>query len=146
MAFLFRHSIELQLKRLLSLLDRHEGEPPEPRITHSLGKLWGELQPRLGHYMQQRWVDDTTQIASVIRELQQQDPDGQEARYPHTKRGEAFKNIAGIDLTHFAEVASEAVEILIGIENQLEEAFEFTDEQRADWQAEIRTLLASQIC
>ncbi len=101
-AFLWRHSIELQLKHLIErcgvLLDDDEDRPP---LHHRLVGLWEEAKRRIveicGEQIGMEGVD------RVVAELDQLDPESTGFRYPTDRKGRPNLSSppAALDLPNF---------------------------------------------
>lgn len=105
--FLYRHSLELCLKRLIEFGWKLVGKPQASEIlaSHSLVKLWRESRRILDAVN----VGDSPEIAAFeacINQLNSVDPTSQAFRYASTKDGDALlpPKMRTIDLKNVAEV------------------------------------------
>jgi hypothetical protein len=112
--FLYRHYLELQLKRLISrgrqLLDLEE---PTPR-SHDLWRLWQTCRTILDQVSPGDAVEELNIVGEHIRTLAAIDPTAQAFRYPVDTRGQPSlpKELTLINLRHFSEQMEAAANLL----------------------------------
>ena len=98
--YLYRHHVELVLKRLLPLAADLAGEELSEKCSrdldqHRIDELWNNLKPFLKKEKIRKHcgvaiaADDFAGISSYIQQLSKIDPDAQAFRYSHRKTGEA---------------------------------------------------------
>ena len=129
--YLYRHSIELELKSCVSSIffdERRQGKITKDKILrrHELLPLWRIVE----EYCYKRWPNEDGQVVdnvdSLINELHQMDPNGQSFRYHTNKKGvsvtgsyPSFSNLyqiqaaLGAVLNFLSGVSSSAYEELV---------------------------------
>jgi hypothetical protein len=131
--FLYRHHLELMLKRIRVSLAHATGKKPEVVLGHDLSKLWvdalREVESFLGGV---NWTQN--QIASLlIQELSSVDPSGQAGRYPEsTSRERHFLKFSVLNVRHFAETAERLSKYLGFILSLIDAAVDEKLEYEAD--------------
>jgi hypothetical protein len=95
----WRHHIELQLKNLLTALQRFLDEPNNPPRGHDVLKLWREVQPRLASAFPDEPLNDMEHVDRVLRQVHTVDPDGQNFRYHRRTNGRlALEGVDRLDI------------------------------------------------
>ncbi|MDB5058175.1 MAG: hypothetical protein JWO59_1647 [Chloroflexi bacterium] len=147
--FLYRHHIELVLKRLIrrapSLIGRPLTEDEENDLKrHRLDLLWQNLEPKLREVCQVAgWKspnhEDFEGIGDYIRQLVKRDPESYSFRYAHSKRGAPSlpKRLKHVNLRHFAEMMERLAICLDGIDYATSHLLEL----KAEWQDEVASAL-----
>ncbi len=121
--FLYRHHIELLLKRMIRnatrLLNQNLTEEQRHRLgRHKIDDLWMDLSPMLAGLSSSSGCDEAVLdgISSYIKQIAELDPDGQRARYSHTTRGDqsmsADNPMDFENFTRFMETLADCLEYI----------------------------------
>jgi hypothetical protein len=103
--FSYRHWLELQLKSIIALGYRWDGERPEPMHTPKLDVLW----PRARAAIEKAFPDDPADlnaVESIINQMVDIDPDSMSFRYARNRSGEANlpRDLERVNIGHLATV------------------------------------------
>jgi len=144
--FLYRHHIELALKRILlrcpEMLGRQLTPDEEKHLAdHRLDNLWSDLKPLIGPiYDAMLWREpeaaDLEGINSYIRQLSDADPQSYSFRYSRKKkRNEASlpKTLTHINIRHFAEMMERLISYIDDIDTATSLYEEYCDEANAEY-------------
>jgi len=102
--YLYRHCLELKLKRLLSVLVSCGLTNADPDILdgHDLGKLWRKIKPALREQWPKENPKSMNNVEALINDFIRIDKAGQSLRYATQKNGadvrEKFPKIVRLDL------------------------------------------------
>jgi hypothetical protein len=144
--FLYRHHIELALKRIIRraprLLSRSLTKDEKNHLgTHRLDWLWRDLKPMMTEILEAvGWekVDqiDMEGVGDYVCQMSELDRDGFSSRYAHSKEGDRLlpKNLTHINIRHFAEMMDRLVNYIDGIDT----ATSLVEESQDDMEAESR--------
>jgi hypothetical protein len=147
--FLYRHHIELALKRIIgrqpSLVERPlSADVQAHRGKHRLGPLWQDLKPMLAEICEAAgWTvpdrDDMEGIDNYIRQLEELDPNSYSFRYASSKRGAASlpADLTHINLRHFAEMLERLAAYLDGIDA----ATSALEDSMAEWRSDMASYM-----
>jgi hypothetical protein len=152
-AFLYRHHVELMLKRLIVIgvfLDGRELTSVEKNHLrkHRLDLLWTILRPLLKSECSPS-LDDLKGISHYIDQLHKVDPQSQSFRYAMSSKDEpALSSIPYINVGVFAEAMERLCNYLDGVDSQfdlhtdhrqemLAYQAEFEEEMRAEYEADV---------
>ena len=147
--YLYRHHVELALKRLLILAANLAQEELDRKCLndlsgHHIGQLWSdckriltapEIQNSCGFTLP---IEDTEGIDSYIRQLSTVDPDAQAFRYARDKKGRASlpDSLTHINIAVFADHMERLCSHLDGIDSYLDHMREIRDEMEAEARSE----------
>jgi len=143
--FLYRHHLELALKRILhrtpQLLGRNRTKKENERLWrgHNLDALWGDLRPLLNEvYSAMAWTEpeaaDVEGIDDCMGQLSKVDPQSYSFRYPFSTSGDpVLENLKSVDLRHFAEVIGRLIHYIDDIDTATSLFAEFNDEMEAEY-------------
>jgi hypothetical protein len=149
--FLFRHHIELVLKRIILrapyLIERKLTDAEKRHLgKHRLDLLWQDLKPMFTIICERAgWgtpdSEDVAGIDAYIWQLQELDPDSFSFRYARTKDGSPTlpSDLKGVNVRHFAEMMERFSSYLDGIDS----ATDYLEECRAEMEVEWRSGMAS---
>jgi hypothetical protein len=147
--FLYRHHIELVLKRIIVrshyLIVRSLTDEEKKHLgRHRLDLLWRDLKPMLSSVCEAAGWDmpdaaDIEGIDSYIRQLSALDPDSFSFRYSHSKQGghSLPEGLKHINLRHFAEMMERLADYLDGIDEGTSELLQAKVEMEAEWRNEM---------
>lgn len=147
--FLYRHHIELVLKRIIErapyLLDRDLSQAEQKHLesSHRLNVLWQDLKPMFIAICEAvGWgrpdAKDISGIDSYIRQLCELDPDSMRFRYNSLKNGDPSlpPELKGINLRHFAEMMERLATYFEGIDLATADIEETKAEMEAEFASE----------
>jgi len=98
----WRHYVELQLKMLVSLLQRYRLEPSEVLKTHKLNLLWSRTRKLLEEAVPEEDQTTLDNVERVLLQLHSFDPTSEHFRYPvNTQGAETMTNLPRIDMSAF---------------------------------------------
>jgi hypothetical protein len=148
--FLYRHHVELALKRLLELIADLAEEDLDHKCQkdlerHNIEQLWADFKRFLRTdkikslcgltlpSMDIEGVDSYIQQVSVI------DPDAQAFRYARNKKGEASlpETLTNINIAVFADHMERLCSLLDGIDSYLDHVRGIRDEMEGEFRAEM---------
>lgn len=118
-AFLYRHYLELQLKRITVLAQRLEDLPCEVPHGHRIDELWDQARAALreAHIPEQ---EPEPRVTQLIREFAAIDSVGQAFRYPIDTSGTAtLRGITHINIRNFGERMAEITQLVEGLAEML---------------------------
>ena len=141
--YLYRHHIELMLKRLIVvgayILDRTTSETENRHLgKHFLHFLWEDFRLILTEVCKKAgWTPpsgaDVEGATSYIHQLKAVDAEGEESRYPRSKKGEPhLKNLKHINIRVFAEAMERLADFIEGLEAGFDHLQDMKDEMRAE--------------
>jgi len=113
--FLYRHSIELRMKRIIQ--EYQPDTPPAP--VHPLDKLWTDCKKVIIQYLPHCYFK---RIDKLIAELHSVDPDGQTFRYATRGKRPIQIKFDEIDLIHLRTKMDELDIAFEGIVTEIDEA------------------------
>jgi hypothetical protein len=126
--FLYRHFVELTLKRIARDIKRLCGNaiPKKADTKHQLFDLWSYIRSNLKHANCDCELDRTTinTITRLIAELSDIDPDSMRFRYSHDKEGNEMPMPVSLDVQNLKDVmyglrnALETLDTAIGLEQE----------------------------
>ena len=141
--FLFRHHVELSLKRIVWLArDLYECDVPL-RQVHSLQTLWQDASKcmRAGGKLRKGSRDEWQAVGRCVRQLNDMDRESEAVRYPVDKHGEEHvlmsplgrkvDPVTHVDLVALGELISKIVNFLQGVTDMLEAELEARAEMTA---------------
>jgi hypothetical protein len=143
--FLYRHHIELVLKRIISrspyLIERSLTKAESDHLEkHRLDLLWQDFKPMAAAISKAAgWdempAEDIAGIDDYIRQISEVDPGSYSMRYAHSKKGDPTlpKDLTHINLRHFDEMMERLANYLGG----LEAAICQLESLRQDYEAEM---------
>jgi hypothetical protein len=97
MVYLARHSMELYLKWAINEYQDYLGDFSEKTDHHGLIKLWNSLIKLMEKAGAPTDTDYSKHCLQLLKHINETDPDGEQFRYPHNKKGETFE-LAKVDL------------------------------------------------
>jgi hypothetical protein len=151
--FLYRHHIELALKRIITrapyLIDRPLSEKEKQHLgKHRLDLLWNDLKPMMDEICKTTgWrVPPSTDIEGIddyIRQLSEIDADSFSFRYAQSKKGTRSlpSDLRHINLRHFAEMMERLASYIGGIDDSTEFLLETKTEMEAEWRSEMASYM-----
>lgn len=112
--FLYRHAIELSLKKLLNSQDRqgHLALPEEKKHllmdgSHNLEELWLPLKPWISRTVGDKLCGEIAVFEELVKEICRQDPKGDAGRYDVRRNkkmsADSFEGIRPIDVGNMRE-------------------------------------------
>lgn len=114
-AFLFRHYLELQLKRLIALAHRLADEPCVLPQHHRVEQLWADMRASLRKAGISDGAPEFERVTELIREWAHLDADGQSFRYPVDSRGgRTLQGLTHVNIRNLGERMAEIVALLDG--------------------------------
>lgn len=121
--FLYRHSVELRLKRLL---EEYGGDGAPNR--HELDKLWPACKEVITRYLPET---DFEKVDRLIAELHAVDPDSQTFRYAKTRKGDPIViKFSEVDLVHFRKQMDDLDTFFFGLDAEITEVQGFLADTR----------------
>ncbi|WP_238340244.1 hypothetical protein [Pseudomonas sp. SWRI18] len=103
--FLYRHSLELQFKLMLTSARALTGKEPKVYDKHRLMPLWSELRHLLNELGMEHSDANANAAHQFIRQLDDADPDSMAFRYAMTNNGkDHLPDITHINIRHLREV------------------------------------------
>ncbi len=126
--FLYRHHIELALKRIIRqtpyLIERPLTKAEEDHLGgHRLDLLWQDFKPKTSEVTKAAgWSElppeDIEGIDDYVRQVSEIDPASFSLRYAHSKKGDPSlpKDMTHINLRHFGDLMERLANYLSGLE------------------------------
>jgi hypothetical protein len=126
--FLYRHHIELALKRVIKRAPYLIERPPtkvesDHLVGHRLDSLWQDFKPMAKAITEAAgWeelpLEDVEGIDDYIRQLCEVDPRSYSLRYAHSTKGDPSlpETLTHINLRHFGELMERLANYLYGLE------------------------------
>lgn len=151
--FLFRHHVELVLKRIIArapyLMDREPTDVEKRHLgKHRLDLLWTDLKPMFSTIFQKAgWGtpdrEDIEGVDDYVRQLQELDPDSFSFRYARTKDGSRTlpSHFKRVNVQHFAEMMERLSAYLDGIDSATDHLEECKAEMEAEWRSEMASYM-----
>ncbi len=147
--FLFRHHIELALKRIISrapyLIEHPLTEQQKKRLmnSHNLDCLWKDLKPMIGAVCEVAGCAepahaDIQGLDDYIRQLHEFDAGSFAFRYAHNNQGSPSlpADLKQINVRHFSEMMERLASYLEGIDEATEQLLETKGAMEAEWRNE----------
>ena len=148
--YLYRHHVELVLKRLLPLAADLTGEDLSEKCLrdldqHRIDELWNNFKYFLKkeritkHCGVEIAADDFAGLNSYIQQLLKIDPDAQAFRYSHRKTGEASlpETLTHVNLAVFGDHMESLCNYLDCIDSQLDRMRELRNEMEAYYRERV---------
>jgi len=147
--FLYRHHIELALKKIIMLapylIDRELTKFEQDNLDqHRLDRLWRDLKPMFAAiYEALGWPApepvDIEGIDDYIAQISRVDPRSDAFRYSYSKKRKPSLpvELRWINLRNFAELIERLAHYFEGIEMAAQELADFKGEQEADYRNEM---------
>ena len=111
--FLCRHTVELSIKRAISVLSGEE------KSIHGIRKLWDFLVPKLIGNLMEDEKNMITEMSIFVEAIAVLDPDGSQARYSTSNTGELYYEIPKfISVDHLSSYLEIFVKELFSIERE----------------------------
>jgi hypothetical protein len=131
--FLYRHALEVSLKRLLykgaQLLDLEVVIPRQ----HRLLPLWNECRPILEEVWPSGPTKDLDAVAEVLAQFDAKDPSSTAFRYPIDTTGRASQETSEqIDIRNFAEVSTRVLTMLDCCDSGFSEYLDYKSEMERE--------------
>ena len=131
--FLYRHYIELCLKKIVRdgniLLD----EPKEMPIHHKIDVLWNECKTLLKKLQLDSTKDDLDAVDEIIGQFSEKDPLSMAFRYPTDKKGEkSLPDIRHINVRNLAEIVDRIDAFFLGVSSVIGELLDSKREMQSD--------------
>jgi hypothetical protein len=112
-AFLYRHYIELQLKRIIVLAHHLEGTTSDILGSHKIDELWTEARTAVAQTSMEIPDDKFPRITEVIGEFAVVDSSGEGFRYPEDVWGKAtLQNISHANIKNLGDRMKEVTDVL----------------------------------
>ena len=122
LVFLYRQGIELQLKLILPLARRLNGEKTKKDLSHGLKAMWKELRDILATIDPREEDLELPAMENFIMELHEIDPESFAFRYPTDRKGNAtLPDLTHINIRHLAEIMDSVFLMFMGIHSYLGE-------------------------
>lgn len=122
LVFLYRHSMELQLKLILPLARRLSGEKQVNEHKHELMPMWQALRRLLTEIDPETDDEELQAMESFIQQLHEVDPASFAFRYSTGKKGEvSLPGLQHINIRHLSEILDSVFMMLNGIHSWLGE-------------------------
>lgn len=115
--YCYRHAVELALKEIVYLGQRHGGLPKEVIRSHDLLLVWPKARKALEVAWPSGPREDLDAIESIITELAAVDSDGEQFRYDRDRDGHARdlpEQLGRVDLCHLARMMDKLLGNLMG--------------------------------
>lgn len=136
--YLYRHTIELHLKRIIPVSAKLVDSPLNPqernllfgrRVTHSLDDLWSMFEPRLKYMRENKQCEMSEEqvrgIASYIRQLSEVDEASVCFRYASSKDGSPhLQNLNHINIVRITQVLERLASCLQGFDEMIHEQYD----------------------
>lgn len=135
--YCYRHAVELLLKDIVYIGYRMEHEPPKVIRHHKLDVLWPQARRAIEIVWPEN-ADDPTyldRLGTVIGELADADPDGEQFRYGIDTDGRTRplpEPLLRVDLRHAAVVMRKVISGLDGAISGMSDALENTEDYGED--------------
>lgn len=133
MAFLWRHYVELTLKRKIALLQSLLDLPLELMRTHKIDVLWRAFRPLAESAHPHEPVADLDNVEATLRQLDALDPNAEDFRYPVRMNGApTLEGVDRVDLVQFHDAMVRAA-------NWLDAGFDMIDDElqlKAEYESE----------
>ena len=142
--FLYRHHIELVLKRIIKqtpyLVERPLSQLENDHLKmHRLDLLWRDFKPMAAAISKAAgWnelvQEDVEGIDDYIRQIFEVDPSSYSLRYAHSKKGDPSlpKELTHINLRHFGELMERLATYLYGLEAAMSDLEDTKQEMEAE--------------
>jgi hypothetical protein len=143
--FLYRHHLELALKRIIRrsprLLNRELTQNEIDHLErHRLNVLWDDLKPMFTEIFEAvGWnkpeTADVEGVDDYVRQLSAVDLDSFSFRYPHSKKGERSlpEDLKHVNLRHFVELMSRIASYIDGIDTATSAVEGWRDDMEAEY-------------
>lgn len=126
--FLWRHHVEISLKRLISELNEASGRKAYPPPTHKLSCLWTEVRQALVKIWPKASPEPLMAIGKAIEDLERLDATGEKWRYPTDRKGNSILPTGlRFSLSRFHEVMQGISNLIDGCHSM---ASEYLSERR----------------
>lgn len=147
--FLYRHHIELVLKRIIKqapyIIERTLTKAEINHLgPHRLDMLWQDFKPMAAAISKAAGWNDLVQedvegIDDYIRQIFEVDPSSYSLRYAHSKQGSPSlpKELTHINLRHFGELMERLANYLYGLEAAISDLGDKKHEMEAEMASEI---------
>ena len=154
--FLYRHHVELALKRIIRqtpyLIERPLTKLENDHLEqHRLDLLWEDFKPMAAAICKAAgWdelpAEDVEGIGDYIHQLCEVDPRSYSLRYAHSKKGDPSlpKELTHINLRHFGELMERLANYLDGLEAGAGHLEDLKQELEADMMADYYSDYASE--
>ncbi|MBL8875609.1 MAG: hypothetical protein JNM86_07430 [Phycisphaerae bacterium] len=130
--FLWRHHVEVSLKRLIETFHEINHDRSRPPPTHKLSLLWAQVRPELVSIWPKANQDPLIGIDEAIAELEQLDRTGETWRYSTDRNGNSIVPVGlKFSLSHFHNVMQ-------GISNLIDGCHATTSEHLSDLRESMR--------
>ncbi|MCU1311321.1 MAG: hypothetical protein JWO20_2446 [Candidatus Angelobacter sp.] len=151
--FLYRHHIELVLKRIMTrapyLIDASLTDQEKQHLgKHRLDLLWEDLKSKLGAICKSAgWSapsrEDIEGIDNYIRQIALVDSNSFSFRYAVSKEGLCSlpEKLTHINLRHFAEMMERLASYFEGIDEATEYLLETKAEMEAEWMSDMASYM-----
>lgn len=134
-AYLYRHSLELQMKQIIRLglrlnLIEEDEDIFSALEKHGLYQLWNHVKKVIIKYWPDGPKEDINAAESIIQKIHNIDKSGQSLRYSEDKSGrKTLKQLPdSVDLIHFKNVLEAIFNFLDGCEAGLDDALQYMNE------------------
>ncbi|MFI9840404.1 hypothetical protein ACIHFD_25445 [Nonomuraea sp. NPDC051941] len=134
----WRHYVELQLKVLITLLQKWHRVPGSLPKTHRIDALWGTTKDLLlRDELDSEDAEAVENVEAVLHQLHVFDPTSEHSRYPVKKDGtETLRALPRVHLRRFQEAMERIAHFLDACDTKLREDIRV----RAEMDAEFSTL------
>lgn len=135
--YLYRHTIELHLKRIIPVAARLVDLPLKPeelkllaeRPTHRLDKLWSMFKPRLAQMLKNKQCEVSDEevkgIDSYIRQMSEVDEASVSFRYASSKDDEPhLGNLGHINIVRITEMLERLANYFYGFDEMIHEQYD----------------------
>ncbi|MDL4815295.1 hypothetical protein [Actinomadura opuntiae] len=129
----WRHYVELQLKALIGLLQKYEGEAFDIPRGHKVDQLWRDARRRLERAGVEE-AEDLDHVERVLLQLSHLDPTAQSFRYPIDVKG--HRTLEGTTRLHTRRF-QEAMEAVANFLDAADTGFRCELDVRTDYQADM---------
>lgn len=133
LVFLFRHAIEVSLKRLICLGLQFKDRDQEIPKHHRLVALWEQARQITEDVWPDGGKDELNAAGKILSEFERHDQASTAFRYPVTEKGEALRSGGdSIDILNFAVVAGKVLSLLDGCGTELSNHLQYKLETERD--------------
>lgn len=130
--FLYRHALELYLKRLIVLGSKLQEQSTLPKLSHDLKQLWATCRPFLKAVEPEAAEYDD--VGRIVDQLASLDPKAESFRYHETtKREPTLTGVEHLDLQQFSSVMDGVLSFMEGCESQILEYLGVKSEMDAEY-------------